>query len=474
MDRRELIKLLAFSGALMMKPFRGFSGNLLLDQSFTKDDFGKFKWGVTTTACQVEGAANKYGKGESIWDHFSHKKGNIKDNSNPDVACDFYHSYKNDTALIKDLGFDVHRFSIAWSRVFPDGKGSLNKEGVDFYHRVIDTCLENGIEPWITLYHWDLPQKLEDEGGWTSRDIIGHFSDYTDFCSRTYGDKVKNWIVLNEPLGYTALGYMTGYHAPGRKGLKNFLPAVHHSAMCQAEGGRILKANIKDGHIGTAFSCSHVDPAKYNHLDEGAVKRLDALFNRLFIEPLMGMGYPIKDLHLLRKIENYIQPGDMEKLKFDFDFIGLQNYFRIVGRYSLFPPLLWANVVSPDKRQVETTEMDWEVFPEGIYEIIKQFSNYPIKEIVITENGAAFEDIIQDGSVHDEKRVKFFKDYLTQVLRAKRDGYNITGYLVWSIMDTFEWTEGYKPRFGIAYTDYNTQQRIIKDSGYWFRDFLKK
>jgi beta-glucosidase len=350
----------------------------------------------------------------------------------------------------------------------------VNQKGIDFYHRVIDRTLELGLEPWITLYHWDLPQALQDKGGWVNRDVTNWFAEYANLITKSYGDKVSNWMVLNEPMAYVPLGYMLGMHAPGKKGLKNFMAAVHHTALCQAQGGRIIRANIPQARVGTTFSCSWIDPKNEKEKHANAAKKFDVLFNRLFIEPAMGMGYPIKDLKLLNRLEKHIKPGDEEKLKFDFDFIGLQNYSRMVAKWSIFPPIVWANQVKPEKRipKEELTEMGWEVYPEGMYKILKQFSKYG-KEIVVTENGCAFPDVVEGNAVHDKRRIQFFKDYLSNVLKAKNEGVNISGYLVWTLMDNFEWAEGYHPRFGLVHVDFKTQQRIIKDSGLWFKEFLK-
>ena len=336
---------------------------------------------------------------------------------------------------------------------------------------MIDTCLHLGIEPWAMLYHWDLPQKLEDKGGWTNRDMVGWFSEYSDLCTRRFGDRIKHWMVLNEPAGFTTLGYLAGVHAPDRTGVGKFLSTVHHTCLCQSEGGRIIRRNVKNSHVGTTFSCSHIEPYKLTERYQRSAKRLDVVLNRLFIEPSLGMGYPSDDLPLLKKIEKHIQPGDMEKLSFDFDFIGLQNYFRVVTKPSLIP-YIWANRVKPDDH-AEVTEMGWEVAPEGMYHIIKQFAKYPVKEIIITENGAAFPDQLANGRIHDPQRIRFYKQYLQNILKAKYEGVNVKGYFAWTFIDNFEWAEGNRPRFGLVYNDFETQKRTVKDSGFWFREFLK-
>lgn len=424
-------------------------------------------------AFQNEGAWNIDGKGESIWDRYNHTKGKIKDGSNADMACDFYHRYKEDIGYAKELRFGHFRTSISWSRIFPNGIGEKNQKGIDYYHLLFDACLELGIDPMVTLYHWDLPQALEDRGGWINRDILNWFSEYADFVSLEYGDKVKNWCVLNEPLGFIGLGYVQGLHAPGYKKIGNFFPGVLHAALCQAEGGRILRENVANGYLGTTHSCSYIDLYRKNEKDKEAAKRLDALFNRMLIEPLYGLGFPEDTLPVLKRMDKFKKPGDDEKLIFDFDFIGLQYYFRFVGKHSLLMPSIHAREVKPEKRDVPMSTMNWEIFPEGLYFVLKKFSKYPIPEILVTENGCCFPDKVEDGHIHDNQRVQYFIDHLSQLLRAKKEGINVNGYFAWTLTDNFEWNEGYDARFGIVFTDFNSQQRFIKDSGYWFRDFLK-
>jgi len=480
MKRREMLKYAALgSGAVLLTPYSNLLGLNLPTVAFTRQDFGdEFKWGVATAAYQIEGAWNKDGKGPSVWDTFTHTKGKVKNGETGDVACNFYEHYEQDIALIKEMNLGVFRFSIAWSRVIPDGDGKINDVGINFYHRVIDACIEQGIEPWITLYHWDLPQALEDKGGWTNRKVVDWFSYYADLMTKEYGDKVKNWMVLNEPMAYTSLGYMVGVHAPGKRSLKKYMASIHHTVLCQAEGGRIIRRNVADAHIGTTFSCSHIDVKSAKKKHETAAKTMDAMINRLFIEPVLGLGYPMKEAKILKRLKPFIKEGDEEKMKFDFDFIGIQNYSRMVARHSLFPPLVWANQVKPEKRGIgeeEVTEMGWEVYPEGMYKVLKQFAAYEkVDKIIVTENGAAFPDKVEDGKIHDVKRRKFIQDYLKNVLKAKNDGVNVQGYFAWTLMDNFEWAEGYHTRFGLLHIDFETQKRTIKDTGLWFQSFLAK
>jgi beta-glucosidase len=444
------------------------------DQYLFRSFGPEFLWGTASAAYQIEGAHNEDGRGNSIWDVFS-EKGKIKNKDNATIATDFYHRYKEDIALAKSMNFSVFRFSISWSRIFPKGTGNLNPKGVEFYHNVIDECIKQGLQPWVTLYHWDLPQELQDHGGWANREVVGWFKVYTQFCAREFGTKVKHWMVFNEPSAFIGLGYLAGYHAPGKRNISAFLKASHHACLAMSESGRIIRKEIPDAQIGTTFSCSSVDPFKNKMKHFKAVKRMDAMLNRMFIEPSLGLGYPVNDFPFLRKMKKFQLPGDEEKLKFDFDFIGLQNYFRVVVKKSPFVPFLWAKPISAKKRNVPYNEMGFEIYPEGIYRILKQFSEYKsIKNIVITENGVCVKDELINDQVQDSSRIDFFRSYIHQVLKAKQEGVPVSGYLVWSLTDNFEWTEGYKPRFGLVYVDYKSQMRYIKDSGKWFGKHLEQ
>ncbi|MEO8887471.1 MAG: GH1 family beta-glucosidase [Mucilaginibacter sp.] len=443
------------------------------DIPLNKQLFGDdFVWGVSTAALQIEGAHDADGKGESVWDVFSTKKGKIFGGHHHHIACDFYNRYEADIDLIKQLNIKAFRFSISWSRLLPDGTGRVNQAGIDYYNRVIDYCLQQGVEPWVTIYHWDLPHALELQGGWTNRAIVDWFTNYTTLCAQSFGDRVKHWMVMNEPTVFTGAGYFFGIHAPGKTGLKNFLPAVHHAVLCMVAGGKTLRKLLpKTTQIGTTFSCSYIEPYSNKPRDVAAAKRVDALLNRLFIEPILGMGYP--ELSVLKGMEKYILPGDEANLIFDFDFIGVQNYTREIVKYSLFTPYIHAKLVKAEKRNVPTTAMGWEVYPESIYHMLKQFNAYPqIKKIYLTESGSAFPDEVVDGVINDTKRAQYLQDFLQQVARAKSDGYEVSGYFIWTLTDNFEWAEGYNPRFGIIHVDFETQQRTVKASGQWYADFL--
>lgn len=446
-----------------------------IENSFlNKNQFGEdFLWGVSTAAFQIEGAHDSDGKGSSIWDVFTSQKGKIKNGHHALTACDFYNSYQDDINLIRELNIPNFRFSISWPRIMPTGIHPVNQAGIDYYNKIIDSLLAQGIEPWITLYHWDLPQALEVKGGWTNRESVAWFSEYVAVCVQHFGDRVKNWMVINEPSVFTGAGYFLGIHAPGKKGITNYLKAMHHVTLATVSGAKIVRDKVPNANIGTTFSCTHIEPATESNKDIEAAKRVDTLLNRTFIEPILGLGYPQKDLPVLKKLNNYILEDDLNNLDFDFDFIGLQCYTREVVKAAMLIPYIGAELVSAEKRNVISTEMGWEVYPPALYHVLKKFNEYKgIKKIIITENGAAFADTVTNGKVFDIKRTHYIQDHLEQILKAKEEGLNVEGYFVWSLTDNFEWAEGYNARFGLIHVDFETQKRTIKNSGLWFKDFL--
>jgi beta-glucosidase len=477
MKRREWIKKtgIAGSGIVLSRHLGSIDWPLLRPEGdFTRADFGQdFKWGVAAAAYQTEGAWNLDGKSESNWDYFSREKGKIERGENADIAADFYHRYSEDIELIKAMNFKVFRFSLSWSRIIPGGTGEANRKGLDFYHKVIDKCLSAGIEPWITIYHWDMPQVLEAQGGWANRKMIGWFSGYTDVVTREYGSKVKNWMVMNEQLAFVGNGYMEGIFAPGKKSLKAFMKAVHYSVLANAEGGRIVRRNIPDANIGTTFANTWVEPVDQTKKNIEAAARMDAVMNRLFIEPCLGLGYPVDTLPVLKRLKTFYEPGDEEKMVFDFDFTGVQYYFRTIAKKSLMPGLRAREIKASD-RGVPANEMEGEIYPEGLYQVLRQYSKYKgIRNLIVTENGTCVPDILENGRVHDTGRIDYFKDHLAALLKAKREGVNVTGYFVWSPTDNFEWDKGFRTRFGLVYIDFKTLGRYMKDSGIWFSEFLK-
>src|SRR4030042_7112313 len=444
-------------------------------RDFVKADFGPdFKWGVAASSFQTEGAWNLDGKSESKWDYFSRIPGKIENGENADVAADFYHRYSEDIDLIKAMNFKIFRFSVSWPRILPAGIGAVNSKGVDFYHRVIDKCLSAGIEPWITIYHWDMPQVLEAQGGWANRKIIDWFSEYVVVLTKEYGRKVKNWIVMNEQLAFTGNGYMFGVFAPGRKNPGAFMKSVHYSVLGNAEGGRIIRKNVPGANIGFTLANTHVESIDQKEKNIDAAERMDAIMNRLFIEPALGLGYPEDTVPLLKRLRSLYEEGDEMKMKFDFDFIGIQYYYRTIAKNSMMPGMR-AKEVAASERGVQANEMGGEIYPEGMYHLLKKFSRYKgIRNLIVTENGTCVPDKPENGRIHDIDRINYFKVHLSAVLKAKGEGEKVTGYFVWSPTDNFEWDSGFNPRFGLVYVDFKTLERYIKDSGLWFREFLKQ
>lgn len=426
-----------------------------------------FKWGVTISAAQTEGAYKKDGKGSSIWDTFTQKRYKIKDKSNAKIATDFYHRYKEDIDLAANIGLQIFRFSISWSRILPNGTGKVNPKGVEFYNKVIDYCLEVGIEPWITTYHWDLPQKLQDKGGWCNREIIDWYTAYVTVLRDNYADKVKNWILINEGIVCIGGGYFLGVHAPGKRGIDNFIPSVHHILLAQAEGFRVLKE--KEGlEVGTALSCTKVEPYRNTKADKKAANRIDTLMNRLFIEPHLGMGYPDTDLPILKRIAKYYKEEDLETLKVDFDFWGIQTYTRQVVKSAWYVPYLGVMQVKPKRRNVETSIMGWETYPEGTQYFLERFSTYNSKKpLWLSECGIALSD-----KEDDQKRIDYYKKVIDLTQSVTHKGVNVKGILMWTLVDNFEWAEGYLPKFGIISLDRNTLQRQMKKSAIWLKKYL--
>jgi beta-glucosidase len=444
-----------------------------------RDDFGSdFTWGVAHASYQVEGAWDTDGKGPSIWDTFVRRRRKIRDGSTGDVACDFYHRYPEDTALVADLGFGAQRFSISWPRVLPDGTGRVNRAGLDFYSRVVDACLDAGVEPWVTLYHWDLPEALQRRGGWANRDVVGWFGHYVDTVAAALGDRVKHWMVFNEPCSFTLAGHLAGTHAPGVRSLRRFLAAVHHVNLSQAAGAAALRATVTGADVGTTHIITPPRTEGDTPAHRRASRSIDALANGIFLDPNFGLGYPVDASPLVGRIERHVKPGDDDAVKVDWDFLGVQYYTRVLVKPWPIPTLRGMPWPSKDHRTYEVTAMGWEVQPDGLHEALTKVHAYDkVPRLLVTENGAAFPDHLEGGRVRDPRRTAFYRAHLAQVRRAQvrraqSGGVPVEGYFCWSLMDNFEWAEGYVPRFGITYVDYTSQQRVVKDSGRWFRQFL--
>ncbi|MBI5965854.1 MAG: beta-glucosidase [Chloroflexi bacterium] len=436
---------------------------------FPKD----FIWGAATASYQIEGAWNEDEKGESIWDRFSHTPGMVQDGDTGDMACDHYHRWEDDLEMIKKLGLKAYRFSTAWPRVLPSGSGSVSEAGLEFYSRLVDGLLKLDIEPYVTLYHWDLPQKLQDKGGWPARETADAFVEYVDMITRVLGDRVKNWITLNEPWVSAFVGYRDGRHAPGHIDLHEALAASHHLLLAHGMAVPVIRSNSRDANVGITLNMSPQYPASSSVADRAAATWGDGYINRWFLDPLTGRGYPQDMVDSFGDEMTFVQPGDLESAAVPLDFIGVNYYTRNIARSEKVSEA--ENAPQTVFRSDEITEMDWEVFPEGLYKTLgRLYFDYDFPVIHITENGAAFNDQVgADGEVDDPARLSYIKRHLEQVHRAIEAGIPVKGYFAWSLMDNFEWGYGYSKRFGLVYVDYQTQQRIIKSSAKWYQRVIE-
>ena len=431
-----------------------------------------FAWGAATASYQIEGAWNDNGKGESIWDRFSHTPGKVENGDTGDIACDHYHRWQEDIVLMKEIGLKAYRFSIAWPRIFPSGRGEVNQAGIDYYSQLVDALLEAGIEPFVTLYHWDLPQALQDEGGWPKRKIVDAFVEYADLVSRVLGDRVKNWITLNEPWVSAFVGHEEGRHAPGIKDMHTAVAASHHLLLSHGLAVPKIRENSPDANVGITLTLSPHEPASPSIFDRKATIWGDGYLNRFFLDPLVGRGYPQDMVNNFGSAMEFAQRDDLDTIAVPIDFLGVNYYTRKIAR---------SEVVSEEENEPctvfrgdEITEMDWEVYPEGLYNLLgRMHFDYNFPAIYITENGAAFKDQVVNGEVDDPQRLSYIKRHLKQVHRAIEVGVPVKGYFVWSLMDNFEWAHGYTKRFGLIYIDYETQQRIPKSSAKWYAQVIR-
>jgi beta-glucosidase len=434
-----------------------------------------FFWGTATAAYQIEGAWKDDGKGESIWDSFAHTSGKIKNADTGDIACDSYHRWREDIALMRAMNLNSYRFSISWPRVQPAGSGSVNPAGIDYYSRVVDALLEARIRPFVTLYHWDLPQGLEDAGGWPNRDTASRFADYVDVVARALGDRVCDWMLFNEPFGFTYLGYLEGTHAPGRNSIIDFLRASHTVNLAQGAGFRALKATRPSARVGTAFSMSWWDPASDSEADRMAAERAHAITNLWFLEPALKGRYP-EALSFLPETAMRIKSGDLDQMRAPLDFIGINLYRRTIARAPTVMERLshtqkWLlPVTMTDSSQGPKTENGWEVWPRALYDVVTRISHdFNRPQIEITESGCAYNDGPDtSGVIRDTRRIDYHRRYLHALARAIAEGADVRGYHAWTLMDNLEWAEGFSQRFGLAYVDFKTQQRTIKGSGRWY------
>ncbi len=462
-----------------------------------------FLWGVATSAYQIEGALDADGRGRSIWETFAERPGAIERGENAAVACEHYHRLDEDLSLLRSLGVGSYRFSIAWPRIQPAGAGPVNARGLAFYDRLVDGLLASGIRPFPTLYHWDLPQALEDAGGWAARDTAARFADYAALVLRALGDRVRDWSLFNEPFIFTSRGYLLGRYAPGRQSLADFLKAVHVVTMAHADGFRAAKAERPGAQVGSVFAMAPCEPATDSADDLAATRYADAVFNHLFAGPLMTGRYPQPFLDSIPLKSLGMLPGDGDRMQVPLDFIGVNTYYRLVVSsggdnrpdlpYFLFDILsderstgAHADFSSRSKKVVrienafgrsegKRTAMGWEIWPRALYDVLlsitREYGRIPIE---VCESGCAFDEKPgSDGQVHDEGRIGYHHAHILAVDEAIRAGANVRSYHAWSLYDNFEWASGYRPRFGIVHVDFATQRRTLKASGRWYGDLCQ-
>lgn len=437
-----------------------------------------FQWGVATSSYQIEGAVREDGRGESIWDTFAHTPGTTLNGETGDVACDHYHRWPEDVALMADLGIQVYRFSTNWPRIHPTGRGEANVRGLDFYDRLVDGLLEAGITPMPTLYHWELPQTLDDEGGWTERSTAEAFAEFAGAVAARLGDRVSNWITQNEPWGSSFLSYQLGIHAPGHHNWNEAIRASHHLLLSHGLAAEAIRSEVVGPRVGIAINFEPADPATEHPAAQAAADRYAGYYYRWFLDPLFGRGYPgdmvdhyTEQGHLPRGFD-FVLDGDLELIAQPLDFLGINYYTRHLSTEDETLDQQSAVVVPG----ADYTAMDWEVNPDAFERLLMWIAaEYQPVEMLITENGCSYPDGPgPDGRVRDERRIRYLEQHLSAIHRVIEAGAPITGYLQWSLMDNFEWSKGYSQRFGIVHVDFETQKRTPKDSAFWFRDVIAR
>ena len=426
-----------------------------------------FVWGVATSAFQIEGAAVEDGKGPSIWDDFCRRPGAIADASDGDIACDHYRRWESDLGLIAGLGVDAYRFSVSWPRVRPGGAGAWNDKGLDFYERLVDGLLARGIKPYLTLNHWDLPSELQANGGWAHRDTVHRFVEYACGVAERMGDRVSSITTHNEPWVIATLGYERGIFAPGVKSRALAAQASHHLLLSHGLALQALRAQGCKSRLGIVLNLSPLLPATANEADHLKTLLEDGRSVRWYMDPLFKGRYPADVLEFLGEDAPRVEPGDMQHISTAMDFLGVNYYTR---------QIVSANE-SWDSRDsgYDVTDMGWEIYPEGLTDLLLRLHHdYPVPPMYVKENGAAFKDEMVGGRIHDVQRTDYIARHIEAVAEAMRRGVRMEGYMVWSLMDNFEWASGYDKRFGIVHVDYDTQRRTLKDSALWYRDFLQR
>jgi beta-glucosidase len=433
-----------------------------------------FYWGASTSSYQIEGAWKDDGKGESIWDRFAHTPGKIKNGDTGDVACDSYHRMSEDLALVKAMNLNSYRFSISWPRIQPAGAGPANSKGIDYYSRIVDALLEARVRPFVTLYHWDLPQALEDAGGWTSRDTASRFADYVEIVAQALGDRVSEWMLFNEPAAFTYHGYLEGIHAPGHQSILDFLRASHTVNRAQGASFRALKAARPSARVGTAFSMSACEPATNSEEDKLAAERAHAITNLWFLETALNGRYP-DAFAFFPETAMGIKSGDLESMRAPLDFIGINLYYRTIASAvspieRLAHPQQWLFPVKMVGGEGPKTDIGWEIWPQALYDMVMRITrDFNRPQIEITESGCAYNDAPDaNGIVNDTRRTEYHRQYLQALAHAMADGADVRGYHTWTLLDNFEWAEGFGQRFGLTYVDFNTQKRTLKESAHWY------
>jgi beta-glucosidase len=441
-----------------------------------------FTFGAATAAYQIEGAVHADGRGPSIWDTFSHTPGKTFRGDTGDVAVDHYRRYPEDVALMKELGLSAYRFSVAWPRVLPQGAGRVEQRGLDFYRRLVDELLDAGIEPWLTLYHWDLPQALQDEGGWANRDTAARFADYAGIVHDALGDRVPHWSTLNEPMCSALLGYMAGEHAPGERNAAHAARAVHHLLLGHGLATQVMRDRGAD-HLGVTLNFTPMSPAGEQPVDVDAARRLDGQQNRMFLEPIVRGEYPadVVDDLAAAGAPLPVQDGDLEVISTPLDWLGVNYYFTSTVRGGVAPtgepsPFIGAEDIDDLDPEGPTTTMGWGISPEGFTELLLRLRDEaPGLPLFVTENGSAWPDEVSpDGRVRDPERTDYLLRHLEAMSLAMAKGADVRGYFAWSLIDNFEWARGYEQRFGLVHVDYATQQRTLKDSAFAYRDVLRR
>ena len=433
-----------------------------------------FLWGTATCSYQIEGAVKEDGRGESIWDVFSHTPGKTLNGDTGDVACDHYHHWLDDIKIMQSLGYPNYRFSLGWPRILPNGRGKINQPGLDFYSRLIDGLLEAGITPMATLYHWDLPIALEN--AWLNREVVDAFAEYTDVVARHLGDRVKYWFTINEPWCASHLSYTYGEHAPGLKDRSKGILAAHHLLLAHGVAVKEIRKTVPEAQIGIVLNMSPVHNDPDAPVSEDRIRFMDGELIRWFADPIYGRGYPQDMLEdyvgmgvLDSTTPDFIKPGDMDLMAQETDLLGINYYTRMFVSAN-------SEGIHNEERDVPQTDMGWELYPQGLYELLERINReYHPKQLMVTENGASYADgPDNNGKVHDQRRIDYLQNHIQMVWKAIQAGIPVTAYLQWSLMDNFEWARGYSQRFGAIHVDYETQKRTIKDSAYWFSDVIKR